>query len=113
MIGWAGWGGWCGGVTCPGRSRRSASRPRTAFEEALPRSPRMFAAAAPVVPFALFTLATARIVSLAGTFVLLVGLGVGRSMFGPRRLLPAVAETTRISAAARAAATLLCPAHSY
>ena len=32
----------------------------------------LFAAAVPVVPFALFTLATARVVSLSVTFVLLV-----------------------------------------
>ena len=60
----------------------------------------LFAAAIPVVPFALFTLGIARIVSLSVTFVLLVLLGVGRSMIGRRRLLPTVAETIGIAAAA-------------
>ena len=67
----------------------------------------LFAAAVPVVPFALFTLTTARIVSLAVTFVLLVGLGVGRSMVGRRRLLPTVAETIGIAAAAACAGILV------
>jgi VIT1/CCC1 family predicted Fe2+/Mn2+ transporter len=60
----------------------------------------LFAAAVPVVPFALFTLAAARLVSLSVTLVLLVLLGVGRSMIGRRRLLPTVAETIGIAAAA-------------
>jgi VIT1/CCC1 family predicted Fe2+/Mn2+ transporter len=63
----------------------------------------LFAAAVPVVPFALFTLATARIVSLTVTFLLLVLLGVGRSMVGHRRVLPTVAQTVGIAAAAAAA----------
>ena len=67
----------------------------------------LFAAAVPVVPFALFTLGTARIVSLAVTFVLLVLLGVGRSMIGRRRLLPTVAETIGIAAAAACAGILV------
>jgi len=67
----------------------------------------LFAAAVPVVPFALFTLATARIVSLAVTFVLLVLLGVGRSMIGHRRLLPTVTETIGIAAAAACAGILV------
>ena len=67
----------------------------------------LFAAAVPVVPFALFTLATARMVSLAVTFVLLVLLGVGRSMIGRRRLLPTVAETIGIAAAAACAGILV------
>ena len=60
----------------------------------------LFAAAVPVVPFALFTLGIARLVSLSVTFVLLILLGVGRSMVGRRRLLPTVAETIGIAAAA-------------
>jgi vacuolar iron transporter family protein len=48
----------------------------------------LFAAAVPVVPFALFTLAGARVVSLSVTLVLLVLLGVGRSMIGRRRVPP-------------------------
>ena len=67
----------------------------------------LFAAAVPVVPFALFTLGIARLVSLSVTFVLLVGLGVGRSMIGRRRLLPTVAETIGIAAAAACAGILV------
>jgi vacuolar iron transporter family protein len=63
----------------------------------------LFAAAVPVVPFALFALATARVVSLSVTFLLLVLLGVGRSMVGHRRLLPTVLETIGIAAAAAGA----------
>jgi len=63
----------------------------------------LFAASVPVVPFALFTLATARIVSLSMTFVLLVLLGVGRSMIGHRRVLPTVTETIAIAVAAAGA----------
>jgi VIT1/CCC1 family predicted Fe2+/Mn2+ transporter len=60
----------------------------------------LFAAAVPVIPFALFSLGTARIVSLLVTFVLLVLLGVGRAKVGRRRLLPTVAQTVGIAAAA-------------
>jgi VIT1/CCC1 family predicted Fe2+/Mn2+ transporter len=60
----------------------------------------LFAAAVPVIPFALFSLATARIVSLSVTFVLLVFLGIGRAMIGHRRILPTIAETIGIAAAA-------------
>jgi len=67
----------------------------------------LFAAAVPVVPFALFALATARLVSLSVTFVLLVLLGVGRSMIGRRRLLPTVAETIGVAAAAAIAGLLV------
>jgi len=60
----------------------------------------LFAAAVPVIPFALFSLATARIVSLSVTFVLLVLLGVGRAMVGRHRLLPTMAQTVGIAALA-------------
>jgi vacuolar iron transporter family protein len=60
----------------------------------------LFAAAVPVIPFALFALATARIVSLAVTLVLLVLLGIGRARIGRRRILPTVAQTVAIAAAA-------------
>jgi vacuolar iron transporter family protein len=63
----------------------------------------LFAASVPVIPFALFTLATARVVSLSVTFLLLVLLGVGRSVIGRRRLLPTVIETIAIAAAAAGA----------
>jgi vacuolar iron transporter family protein len=63
----------------------------------------LFAAAVPVIPFAFLTLATARIVSLAVTFLLLVLLGIGRSMIGHRRVLPTVIETIGIAAVAAGA----------
>jgi VIT1/CCC1 family predicted Fe2+/Mn2+ transporter len=63
----------------------------------------LFAAAVPVIPFALFALATARVVSLSVTFVLLVFLGIGRGVIGHRRILPTVAETIGIAAAAAVA----------
>jgi len=63
----------------------------------------LFAAAVPVIPFALFALATARIVSLAVTLVLLVILGIVRARVGHRRILPTVAQTVGIAAAAAVA----------
>lgn len=63
----------------------------------------LFAAAVPVIPFALFALATARMVSLAVTFALLVILGIGRARIGHRPILPTVAQTVGIAAAAAVA----------
>jgi vacuolar iron transporter family protein len=63
----------------------------------------LFAAAVPVIPFALFTLATARLVSLTVTFMLLVILGIGRARIGHRRTLPTVIQTVGIATAAAAA----------
>jgi vacuolar iron transporter family protein len=60
----------------------------------------LFAAFVPVIPFAVLPLATARIVSISVTLVLLVLLGIGRSKVGRRRLLPTVAQTVGIAAAA-------------
>jgi len=44
--------------------------------------------------------ATARIVSLSVTLVLLVFLGIGRGIIGHRRIMPTIAETIGIAAAA-------------
>jgi vacuolar iron transporter family protein len=63
----------------------------------------LFAAAVPVIPFAVFGLATGRIVSLAVTFALLVVLGIGRATVGRRRMLPTVVQTVGIAAAAAVA----------
>ena len=63
----------------------------------------LFAASVPVVPFTLFSLGTARVVSLSVAFVLLVLLGIGRSVIGHRGVLPTVAETVGIAAAAAVA----------
>jgi vacuolar iron transporter family protein len=62
-----------------------------------------FAAAVPVIPFAVFALATARWVSLSVTFVLLVILGIGRARVGHRRTLPTVIQTVGIAMAAAVA----------
>jgi vacuolar iron transporter family protein len=67
----------------------------------------LFAAAVPVVPFAIFDLGTARLVSLAVTFVLLVVLGVGRARIGRRQVLPTVAQTVGIATAAAVAGLLV------
>jgi len=45
-------------------------------------------------------LAIARSVSLSVTFALLVVLGIGRGVIGHRRILPTIAETIGIAAAA-------------
>ena len=60
----------------------------------------LFGAAVPVIPFALFSVATARLVSLSVTFLLLVGLGIGRGVIGHRRIVSTIAETIGIAAAA-------------
>ena len=67
----------------------------------------LFAAAVPVVPFAIFGMGTARIVSLAVTFALLVVLGIGRARIGRRRVLPTVAQTVGIATAAALAGLLV------
>lgn len=63
----------------------------------------LVAAAVPVVPFALFGLATARVVSVVITMLLLVFLGIGRAAIGHRRVLPTVLETLGIAAGAAVA----------
>lgn len=60
----------------------------------------LFAAAVPVIPFALFALSTARFVSLSVTFVLLVILGIGRARVGHRPTLRTIVQTVGIAAAA-------------
>ena len=67
----------------------------------------LFAAAVPVVPFAIFGLGTARIVSLIVTFTLLVVLGIGRASIGRRQVLPTIAQTVGIATAAALAGLLV------
>jgi VIT1/CCC1 family predicted Fe2+/Mn2+ transporter len=67
----------------------------------------LFAASVPVFPFALFSLGTARLVSLTLTLTLLVILGIGRARIGHRRVLPTVAQTVGIAAAAAIAGLLV------
>ncbi len=59
-----------------------------------------FAAAIPIVPFALGSVPDARIVSGTVTLVLLVGLGVGRALLGKRSIFRTVVETVAIGVAA-------------
>ncbi len=58
------------------------------------------AAAIPIVPFVLWPVPEARIVSAAVTLLLLVALGVGRAFVGEGRVLRTVAETVAIGVAA-------------
>jgi VIT1/CCC1 family predicted Fe2+/Mn2+ transporter len=67
----------------------------------------LLAAAVPVVPFAIFGLGTARIVSLTVTFALLVILGIGRARVGRRRILPTIGQTVGIAMAAALAGLLV------
>jgi vacuolar iron transporter family protein len=67
----------------------------------------LFAAAVPVVPFAVYSLGTARVVSLAVTSLLLVILGIGRAKLGHRRVLPTIAQTVGIATAAAVAGLLV------
>jgi len=63
----------------------------------------LLAASVPVVPFALLSMGTARIVSLVLTTVLLIALGVFRSRVGGKPVGRTVAETLGIAAAAAVA----------
>jgi predicted membrane protein (TIGR00267 family) len=67
----------------------------------------LLAAAIPVIPFALFPLATARIVSLGVTLLLLIFLGISRGLIGRRNLLVTTLQTVVIAAAAAAAGVLI------
>ena len=67
----------------------------------------LLAAAVPVLPFAFLDLTSARVTSLLLTLALLIALGVGRSRVGDRRLMPTVAETIAIAAAAAGAGVLV------
>ena len=59
------------------------------------------------VPFAFFTLATARVVSLVFTTVLLVVLGIGRARLGHKSVVATTLETIAIAAAAAGAGVLV------
>ncbi len=67
----------------------------------------LFAAAVPVVPFALYPLATARAVSLGITFLLLLFLGIARGLIGRRNVLITTLQTVIIAAAAAAAGVFI------
>ena len=58
------------------------------------------AAAVPIVPFVLFSVAQARVVSAVVTVLLLIGLGIGRARIAKRDTLRTVVETVAIGIAA-------------
>ncbi len=60
----------------------------------------LIAASIPVIPFALFPLASARIISVIVTAILLVLLGIGRGIVGKRNILITTLETVGIATAA-------------
>jgi vacuolar iron transporter family protein len=65
-----------------------------------------FAAMTPVIPFAFFPLAEAKIVCIAGTAMLLLLLGIGRARIGNRPVIRTVLETMAIATAAGIAGVL-------
>ena len=65
------------------------------------------AAAIPIVPFALWPVPDARLVSAAVTLILLVGLGLGRAVVGRRGVLRTILETVSIGVAAALAGVLV------
>ena len=67
----------------------------------------LFAGAVPVLPFAFLPIDTARWVSIAITAILLVALGIGRSLVSERRALPAVLATVGVASAAALAGLLI------
>ena len=67
----------------------------------------LFAASVPVIPFAFLPLASARLVSLVVTTLLLLLLGVGRGLVGHRNVVLTALETLGIAAAAALAGFLI------
>ena len=67
----------------------------------------IFAAATPVLPFAIFDIDTARVVSLAMTGVLLAVLGVGRGLIAHKSVILTAAQTLAIAAAAASAGVVM------
>lgn len=60
----------------------------------------IFAAAIPVIPFAIFDIESARIASLAVTTMLLLALGIGRGIIARKNVLATAAQTLAIAGAA-------------
>jgi len=93
----------------------------SAFELEIGRAPRespavhaawmfvadLFAAATPVIPFALLPLETARVVSLVVTTLLLICLGIGRARVAHAGYLATTLQTLAIAAAAAAAGVVI------
>ena len=67
----------------------------------------LLAAFVPVLPFALLAISDARLVSVLVTALLLVALGIGRGLIGPRSLIRTTFETLTVAAAAAAAGIMI------
>jgi VIT1/CCC1 family predicted Fe2+/Mn2+ transporter len=67
----------------------------------------LIAASIPVIPFAVLPLASARIISVIVTAILLILLGVGRGIVGKRNVLVTIVETVGIATAAALAGFLI------
>ncbi|MBV9354018.1 MAG: VIT1/CCC1 transporter family protein [Chloroflexi bacterium] len=67
----------------------------------------LLAASIPVIPFAIWSLGTARVVSVIITTALLVLLGIGRARIAHTPVLRTIAETVGIAAAAAVAGLLI------
>jgi VIT1/CCC1 family predicted Fe2+/Mn2+ transporter len=67
----------------------------------------IIAAATPVIPFAIFVLDVARVVSIVMTTLLLVGLGIGRARVGHTGIVATVLQTLAIAAAAAVAGVVI------
>jgi VIT1/CCC1 family predicted Fe2+/Mn2+ transporter len=67
----------------------------------------LFAGAVPVLPFSFLPIDEARWVSIAITAILLVALGIGRSLVSERSAVEAIAETVGVASAAAAAGLLI------
>jgi vacuolar iron transporter family protein len=65
------------------------------------------AASIPVIPFAIFSLTTARPVSIAVTAILLILLGIGRAVFAHTKVVTTVLQTLGVAAAAAIAGLLI------
>jgi len=61
----------------------------------------------PVIPFAFLPFEEARIICISGTAVLLILLGVGRSIIGKRPMFRGILETCSVAAAAAVAGVLI------
>ena len=67
----------------------------------------LIAASIPVIPFAILPLASARILSVIVTAILLILLGIGRGVVGKRNVLVTIVETVGIATAAAVAGFLI------
>ena len=67
----------------------------------------LFAASVPVIPFALFDIGTARIVSLLVTGMLMAALGVVRGKIGQVSVVRTAAQTMAIAGAAALAGVII------